>query len=32
MQAAGLSEGQMVQELLRIEIKMLELVAEGLSD
>lgn len=32
MQAHGLSEGQMVQELLLIEIKMLELVAEGLAD
>lgn len=32
MQAHGLSEGHMVQELLRIEIKMLELMAEGLED
>jgi hypothetical protein len=32
MQAHGLSEWQMVQELLLIEIKMLELVAEGLAD
>ncbi len=28
----GLSEEQIVQELLRIEIKMLEIVAEGLMD
>ena len=32
MRSAGLSEEQMVQELLLIEIKMLELVAEGLAD
>ena len=32
MRSAGLSEEQIVQELLLIEIKMLELVAEGLED
>ena len=32
MRSAGLSEEQIVQELLLIEIKMLELVAEGLAD
>ncbi len=31
MQAAGLSEEQIVQEMLLIEIKMLELVAAGLE-
>jgi len=32
MQKHNLSEAQMVQELLLIEIKMLEIVAEGLAD
>ena len=32
MRKKGLSEEQIVQELLRIEIKMLELVVEGLED
>ena len=32
MREAGLTEEQIVQELLLIEIKMLELVAEGLAD
>ena len=32
MREANLTEEQIVQELLRIEIKMLELVAEGLAD